>query len=175
MVLMSGLWSFIVGSMLAVTALPAITLAQQASKPLPGIAERPGEARTMLNPSFVAYIADAYLNPPAPTAEELGPMYAPRVLYYGREVGRGEVVSDKLRYYKRWPERRYELARDTLKVQPRGTMGEATEADVVFEYTFEVSGAGEVRRGRGVTELRIAADDGRLVINGERSRVLQRF
>lgn len=40
--------------------------------------------------------------------------YAPRVMYYGKEVSRDTAMLDKISFVKRWPERRYAIQPDSV-------------------------------------------------------------
>ena len=41
------------------------------------------------------------------TAAAVDRFYAPTVVYYGKRLSRAEVLADKLRYIRAWPERHY--------------------------------------------------------------------
>jgi hypothetical protein len=130
-------------------------------------------AEPAVSPAFVTFITESYLNAKLSTAEEVGQLYGDRVGYYGSTLSRQAVVADKLRYYKRWPTRTFVLNQDSLKVTR--TSVDATKANVRFEYTYSVSDGRETRKGRGVAQLQLTADDGRLVILNEDGKVVQRF
>ena len=123
---------------------------------------------------FVQFIAETYLNPKIVTADDVAALYGERITYYGRRQTRDQVVADKLRYYKRWPDRDYALDRDSLKIT-RKPSGADSSAEVRFEFTYSVSDGRETRRGRGVTRLELIADDGRLVIVSEDGRTLKKL
>jgi hypothetical protein len=42
--------------------------------------------------------------------------YAPVVTYYGRQMGRNQVLDDKLRYIRRYPVRSYKIVEGTVAV-----------------------------------------------------------
>ena len=130
-------------------------------------------AEPAVSPAFVAFIRDSYLNARLATEEEVALLYGERVGYYGSTLSRKAVTTDKLRYYKRWPERAFVLQEDSIKVSRKSPAAEI--ADVRFEYTYRVADGRETRRGRGFTELRLTAEDGRLVIVAEDGKVVQRF
>ncbi len=153
--------------------LPLVVGALVAGWALPAAAQRAPQADPAVSPAFVAFIRDSYLNATLKTADDVGQLYGEQVGYYGNTLSRKAVTSDKLRYYKRWPVRTFELKEDSIKVTRKSATAET--ADVRFEYTYSVSDGRETRRGRGVTELQLTADDGRLVIVAEDGRVVQRF
>ncbi len=91
-------------------------------------------------------------------------LFAPQVRYYKKGlVTREAVLADKVAYYRRWPQRRYEVIEDSLGV----SVGNTHLINVSFRYTFEVSNGKATRRGTGVTRLEVARADGKFSIASE--------
>ena len=83
---------------------------------------------------------------------------------------RGDIVNDKLNYYRRWPSRLYQIIPGTLKVT--AAQGRPQLYDVSFEYMFKVSNGQGTRAGRGVTTANPGPRQGQQVCypRGERRR-----
>jgi hypothetical protein len=95
-------------------------------------------------------------------------LFAPEVKYYNKGViPREAVLADKESYYKRWPQRRYELIADS--VQAAAASGDSL--DITFRYEFQVSRGAETRRGRGVSRLGVQLIDGQFAIISEDGEV----
>ena len=134
-------------------------------------AARPADAA--VSPTFVAFISEGYLNPKIETAEDIARLYSARVDYYGRSASRAQVIADKQIYYRRWPERLYDLDAATIKVTPRA--GATDIADVSFEYGFRVAApSGQSRSGRGRSRLGLTAVDGQIIVIAESGEILRR-
>lgn len=120
------------------------------------------------------FVRGFYLSGDDVDEEQIRLLYGPRVDYFGRNgVSVGEIVRDKIGYYRRWPQRVFSLVEGTLDVRRAGQGGESY--DVAFEYDFEVRRAGEIKRGRGVAVLTIdLGDDGGRIVR-ETGRVLRRM
>ncbi len=98
-------------------------------------------------------------------------LFAPRVRYYKKGViSREALMADKSAYYKRWPQRRYELIRDSIQAAP----GAGDTIDITFRYGFEVSNGRETRRGIGVARLGVQLIDGEFSIVSEDGEVERR-
>lgn len=121
-----------------------------------------------------SFVAEFYLSGEERTDDDLQRLYATRVAYFGSGiVSRERVIADKRAYFARWPQRRYQLVRETLKVGRRP--GGEKIYDVAFEYTFDVSSTVRTSRGRGVASLTmdLSRDGGRITSEG--GKVLQRW
>ncbi len=160
---------------LAVQSAPGAT-AQAASQ---ATQERPAEDIAALDDEalarrMVAFIGDFYLSGQNLEPEELEAIYAPTVLYFGsRPKSRRAIVADKLGYYRRWPDRRYNLVPDTVSIFR--TDDNAQQIDITFDYDFDVRSARRVSRGRGSAVLtldlgvpggQIVREDGKVVRRG---------
>lgn len=98
-------------------------------------------------------------------------LFAPRIKYYQKGViSREALLADKAAYYRRWPQRRYELIKDSVQAAP----GSGDSIDVTFHYAFEVSNGKEVRRGTGVSRLGVQLIDGQFSIISEDGKVERR-
>ena len=57
--------------------------------------------------------------------------FAPRVNYYKKGVvSREALLANKAAYYRRWPQRRYELIKDSIQAAP----GRGDTIDITFRY-----------------------------------------
>lgn len=72
--------------------------------------------------------------------------------YYGKaSVARNEVLADKERYYKRWPNRRFSLDRETLRVDET----QPGLFDVQFNFRFDVENERKHSEGNSTMALRL--------------------
>lgn len=118
------------------------------------------------------FIDGFYLSGDDLTPEEIATLYAPRVDYFGdRGKLRDAIVRDKLAYFRRWPNRRYELIPETLAVYRDP---DAQQVDVEFEYQFETRGRGRRSEGRGIALLTLDFSQPGGQIVREEGRVLDR-
>ncbi len=119
--------------------------------------------------AIARFIAEVYL--PSGADGSIGRLvYEPTVAYYGKEVTREAVLSDKRRYIARWPRRVYRLDPRTVSVAPAASGG----LDVTFEYTFEVSDGKRTSSGRGRTRLALKPNPAGYVIAREEGEVIRR-
>jgi hypothetical protein len=120
------------------------------------------------------FVSENYLSEGS-SAGEISDNYATKVDYFGkRKLNRRDIVTDKLNYYRRWPNRTYELIPRTLTVA--AAQGRPQLYDVSFEYTFRVSNAQGTRAGRGITRLTLdLGSSNKSVILAESGDVLERF
>ncbi|MFV0296084.1 MAG: hypothetical protein ACK5JT_08190 [Hyphomicrobiaceae bacterium] len=137
-------------------------------------ADGPADQDASLKGRIVNFIESYYLSSEALSGEEILKLYGPRVRYFdGKVLSPRQIADDKRAYYKRWPDRKYRLLRDTVEVssppdQPR-------IYNVTFDYLFDVARKGRVSRGRGRAQLTL---DMRLeggVITRETGSVVQRW
>ena len=98
-------------------------------------------------------------------------LFAPRVNYYKKGIiAREALLADKATYYKRWPQRRYELIKDSVQATP----GRGDSIDITFRYGFEVSKGKETRRGKGIARLGVQLIDDQFSIVSEDGEVERR-
>ncbi len=143
------------------------TAPETSARPMPS---DPAEIRAR----FARFIREFYLAGYDLSAEEIAEIYAPRLFYFGKaRFPVKRVVADKIAYYKRWPERRYALLEDTLRIRPARQRENAW--DLAFEYTFELAGPRRTRRGRGIAYITVDLSGGRVRILREHGKVLKRF
>ncbi|MBU1210458.1 MAG: hypothetical protein KJ587_04180 [Alphaproteobacteria bacterium] len=127
-----------------------------------------------LRAAIERFVENFYLAGVDLSEEQLETIYAPVVDYFGsRRQSRAAIVRDQLRYYRRWPERRFELIPGTLNVVRSDETDEVI--DVVFEYFFDTRSGKRRPRGRGVAMLTLDFS----VVGGqiirERGNVVERF
>lgn len=134
----------------------------------------PAEAAGNFADRVANFVADFYLSGDERSEEDLERLYAMQVAYFGSGlIPRGRVIADKKAYFSRWPQRSYQLVRETLKVDRRPGSGKVY--DVAFEYTFDVSSSAKTSRGRGVALLTMDLDQDGGRITREGGKVLQRW
>lgn len=126
-----------------------------------------------LHTAFERFISDAYLQDWFAAPETIRRHYAPRMSnYWGRKgVQQDRVLSEKLAYASRWPDRQFRLLPNSLFVVP----GAGGLYNVTFNYEYNVRGPGRRSAGVGETTLRVLLDDPRVVIFAEGGRVLKRY
>lgn len=127
-----------------------------------------------LRVAIEAFVAEFYLSGEELSADEMTTIYAPTVDYFGsRSKKRVSIIRDQRGYYRRWPERNFELVPGTLKIV-RGA-DNSSMVDVSFEYYFETRSRKRESRGRGIAELTLdfSLPGGRIVREG--GKVLERF
>ena len=99
-------------------------------------------------------------------------IFAPRVIYFNKgTISRDAVMAEKQTYYRRWPQRSFELIKDTLRLE-KGADGLLT---VTFRYVFDVTDGRQRRRGIAFSSLGVSEQDGRLIIAREDGGVEKRF
>ena len=99
--------------------------------------------------------------------------FASRMDYYGkRGVSQKKVVSDKRKYFRKWPRAKYTLQDDTMKIWPSGQEG---FYEVQYEYTYDLSNAKKRRRGRGIANLTVKVSRTSIQIHRENGRVLKKW
>lgn len=98
-------------------------------------------------------------------------LFAPRVNYYKKGVvSREALLADKAAYYRRWPQRRYELIKDSIQAAP----GRGDTIEMTFRYVFEVGNDKETRRGTGIARLGVTLTDDKFWIVSEDGEVERR-
>lgn len=92
--------------------------------------------------------------------------YAERVNYYGKFLTRAQVLADKLRFLKAYPQRTYDIASGTLRTNCNGGICQA-RAELHWSRT---SSSG--RRESGASDLRLilsARDGGKITRESART------
>lgn len=157
---------------LAGSATTRSAAAQSADATVPStkiVAETPLDE---LREKMRGFVETFYLSGDNLSREDMKEIYAQRVDYFkGKQITLEKLIKDKLSYFKRWPNRSYQLDPETLTVV-RGGNGQVIE--VLFEYDFDVSGARKRSRGRGIAMLTVdfSVPGGRIV--RERGKVIKR-
>lgn len=127
-----------------------------------------------LRDAITRFVENFYLAGEDLSEEQLEAIYAPVVNYFGnRRKTRASIVRDQRRYYRRWPDRNFELISGTLNVVRTDQADEIV--DVVFEYFFETRSGKRKSRGRGVTMLTLDFSVAGGQIIRERGEVTERF
>ncbi|MDO9442655.1 MAG: hypothetical protein Q7T73_17345 [Beijerinckiaceae bacterium] len=63
-----------------------------------------------------AYV-DVWSTDAGVTAQSVETFYAPRAVYYGKSMSRAQILADKRRYVRAWPERRYRMVPGSVRVR----------------------------------------------------------
>jgi hypothetical protein len=96
--------------------------------------------------------------------------YGQSVRYYGKQLGLADIISDKRAYFKRWPERYYQVRPATVSVSCRGTLCEVTGL-----YDWSVRSLPRNRKSSGTASFTYIVDtSGGMHVVGESSEVLSR-
>ncbi|KUO58330.1 MAG: hypothetical protein APF80_15100 [Alphaproteobacteria bacterium BRH_c36] len=120
------------------------------------------------------FVENFYLAGEDLSEDQLKTIYAPVVNYFGsRRKSRSAIVRDQLRYYRRWPDRKFELIPQTLSVVRSDAADQVI--DVVFDYLFDTRSGKRRARGRGVAMLTLDFSVAGGQIVRERGKVLERF
>lgn len=107
-------------------------------------------------------------------ADQIRRIYGEQVAYYGSgTVPVDEVVRDKLRYFRRWPERIYTL--DPATVRASRADRDGTRIEIAYEYEFQVRAPGRARNGRATGVLTVDVGGPALRIVGEAGEVIERW
>ncbi len=97
--------------------------------------------------------------------------YADVVDYYAeKKITRAKVMRDKIAYYKRWPNRRYRMLRDTLHIEQQAS----GLFDVTFDYTFDVESDTKRIVGRGNAALTLQRRGNGYILLREAGEVTKR-
>jgi hypothetical protein len=132
---------------------------------------RQGEARDEAAEALASFVAEEYLGHGKSNHETRPEIFAGAVDYFDKGIlPRDAVVSEHRRYYTKWPQRKFQILSDSLKL----TAKEPGIIDVTFTYSFTVSNARKTVSGVGATELTVKRDNGRFEIVREAGGVLER-
>ena len=99
--------------------------------------------------------------------------FGAEIRYYGKVVPNAQVVAEKRRYLTRWPQRRYQLKPDTMRVQcdeARSTCQMSGELD----YDVRDPRAARTSSGAATYELRVVFTQGGPKVVEESGRTLAR-
>ena len=96
------------------------------------------------------------------TMAEVERLYAPRVIYYGKNMSRAAILADKRAYIATWPRRRYEIAPGSVNVSC--TQGNAMcRATAIMRWTRENRAGRQVRGSSRMTFLVSRESGGKIV------------
>ena len=101
-----------------------------------------------LRTAIERFINDFYLAGENLSRDEMKIIYAPVVDYFGqRRKTRTAIMKNQRAYYRRWPERLFEMIPGTLAIERKDSANGIV--DVTFEYFYETRSAKRVSRGQG--------------------------
>jgi hypothetical protein len=95
--------------------------------------------------------------------------YESRVVFHGRTMSARALYDEKLRFVRRWPQRRYVPRRETMRTS---CSGDVCVVRTAFDFTAANPRVGRRSRGTGLLELRVRLVGERFLIFGERSQVV---
>jgi hypothetical protein len=149
-----------------------VPVQSSAQPPAPATAVPPPSTRPVSREAVQKFVVDFYLSNEDLTGEQIDAIYAPTVQYFGTATNRRAVVREKLAYYRRWPERRFTLDPDTLKITTAQTGPRVV--DISFDYEFDVRSAERMSAGRGSARLTLDLSGSEGQIIREEGRVTAR-
>lgn len=94
--------------------------------------------------------------------------YEPRVEFHGRMMPAEKLFQEKLRFVRRWPDRRYAPRAETMQARCKADVCVVRTA---FDFAAANPRVGRRSRGRGVLELHLRLVGSRFLIFRETSRV----
>lgn len=148
---------------------PACRDTTRASAPLPAAQAQGEGAIGDARDAVARFIEETLFRPGHRRGAELRAAYADTVDYFGKTQPIREVLADKDRYFKVWPERTFDLDRNSLRVSRQGQ-----NLSVEFNFTYRVTGAKGARSGSGVASLVLREGPGEgFVILSENSKTVR--
>lgn len=105
------------------------------------------------------------------TLDATAEFYAPRVLFHGRLVSLRNLMREKRRFIRRWPERRYRPLANTIQVACEA-QGDDCAVQAIFEFSAANPRRGRQTQGTGALQLVMSFVDNQPVIAAESSLVL---
>lgn len=150
---------------------------RRSREPSPETAARPSPRSGTAAEDVAARFAVEYLAfwsaPNAVTLDTIPDFYAPSVRYHGRRMTAREVFGEKLRFVRRWPQRRYTPRMDTMRVSCAGAAPFCT-VRTAFDFIASNPDRGTTSAGLGSLELGVSLGGERPLIVEERSGVSRR-
>ncbi|MFC4175591.1 hypothetical protein ACFOYU_26530 [Microvirga sp. GCM10011540] len=152
-----------------------------AAPPAPAVAESPRrdepQDRIAIRSEAARDLAVEYLRswsaPNDETLEMTGDFYGDRVVFHGRAMSVKNLVREKRRFVRRWPERDYRPQPDTVKVscEPAGML---CTVHAMFDFKAANPRRGRKAEGVGALQLVVSFVGERPVITAENSLVMGR-
>jgi hypothetical protein len=119
-------------------------------------------------------LATEYLNtwsaPNGLTLDSTTSFYGRRVTFHGRTMSPGELLDEKRRFVRRWPEREYQPRLSTMGTAC-SPQGRSCTVRSVFDFAAANPAEGRRTQGVGTLELVVSFAEGRPVIVAENSVV----
>lgn len=105
------------------------------------------------------------------TLDATAEFYAPRVLFHGRPVSLRNLMREKRRFIRRWPERRYRPLENTIQVACEA-QGDDCAVQAIFDFSAASPRRGRQTEGTGALQLVVSFVDNQPIISAESSLVL---
>jgi hypothetical protein len=120
---------------------------------------------------FVTTYLASWSAPNDETLEATTDFYAPQILFHGRPMKLAQLVKEKRRFVKRWPERQYRPRSDALKVTCE-PLGRFCTVHTLFDFMAANPRRGRRTEGVGALQLVVSFADRQPLITAENSKVL---
>jgi hypothetical protein len=102
-------------------------------------------------------------------AASVARFYAPRVIYYGKPMSRGQVLADKLSFIRTWPQRSYREVPGSLTAHCNGDRSLClVKADMIWSRTDR---RGRTESGKAHLSFAFVPSDGQRKIARESARL----
>jgi hypothetical protein len=108
-----------------------------------------------------------------PIRDAVPAFYAPRVEYYGRTMSSSALIREKTRFARRWPDREYNTRPESIQVHC-DPEDRSCAVHSLFDFRAENKKRRRKSEGRGVLELVVNFEHGRLQITSENGLVQTR-
>jgi hypothetical protein len=145
-----------------------IAVGSAASTEHAGGADASNPSRPSIARNFALSYLDFWSSPNPTTLHATPVFYSDRVVFHGRAMTSRQLVAEKRRFVRRWPERQYVPRRDAAKSTCTGDVCKV-------RFAFDFSATSRARKahseGDGILELAIHFVGGRPYIVRESSRV----
>ena len=140
---------------------------QQASASSGGA--KPHFSSSMVEVELEQFITQRYLGGDLADASHLRAIYNSEVDFYGnRNMALEDVVADKLRYGRRWPEHHYELLASSLSIQAL----DDGYFQAFFNARFELANNDKSTKGVTAVQLGVFYENGRFRIHSENGQII---
>ena len=150
---------------------PALAQSQLPDRPAASQAEASAPTRESIAQQFVLSYLNLWSAPNLASLRASRVFYRPRVSFHGRSLSAEELLTEKIRFVARWPERSYVARLDTMK-----TTCKADRCSVSMDFDFFATSGSRRKHseGRGIFQVGLQFVDGRPFIVRENSRVTKR-
>lgn len=142
----------------------------------PEPSKQPNDSNLTLEERSINFVSGLFFLWSLPNASALpilDGMYSDEVLYFGNIKSKNEVTTEKRKFAQRWPDRKYQLQRDTASVQCEST-GPRCDVSGTVEWEVKSLERNSVVRGTAKFSFAVTRVNGYFYIIAEKSEVLKR-